>query len=107
MNWLRTHPWVQTGQHGKIYHVGPNRFAILPEDPVPEDLVETLQNRLQIVSGKSIRVLALEAGLNPQDDNILAIVGKRAGLWTLYPGPHDTMWKFDMGQFPIIQPGGP
>ena len=106
MDWLTSHPWLQMRNNptSKVYHLGPNRIVLLPTDPIPADLVEELQRRLRILPGKSARVLALEAELDPRNANLLAMVGQRAGLWTIYPGPHDLAWKLDVGQFPLVQP---
>jgi len=107
MSWLSEHPWVQRGRSMgvdiTVYRVGPYRVVTLPDDDPPEDLVDEVRARVNFVPGKSASVAALEAELPPAEGDLLAVVGKKAGLWGLWPDPNNTLWSLGAeGQFPIL-----
>ena len=107
MSWLTDHPWVRLGKVMNVgitvYRVGPYRLVTLPSDIPPSDLVTEIKKRTDFIPGKSAIVLALESGLPPEESDLLAVVGKKANLWSLWPEFGNPLWKIGLpNQFPIL-----
>jgi len=86
-----------------VYKIGPHRLVTLPDDTPPADLVKKIREKAQFVPGKSASAAAIEAELSPAEADLLAVIGKKAGLWGLWPEPSNPLWSMGTaGQFPVL-----
>lgn len=104
-DWLGQHPWIRSASSAtaasSVYHVSPTRWVLLPKEEPPEDLRAFL-TKFPLVPGKSAVVVTMELGLHPKWSDHIAVIGKKAGLWDLWPAWNDPSWKFNMGHFPFL-----
>lgn len=107
-SWFSQHQWINSARAADastcVYHVSPHRWVLLPKSDPPQDLVDFLSKAaLPLVPGKSASVVTMEAGLHPKWTDHVAIIGKKAGFWDLWPKWNSFLWKHDVGsQYPML-----
>jgi len=103
--WFSHHPWINSATTADasscVYHLSPTRWVLLPKGDPPQDLIDFLTKEPH-VPGKSAVVVTIEKGLHPKWTDHIAIIGKKAGLWDVWPVWNDPSWKYDTGQFPLL-----